>query len=101
AGLLAPHESEETTHLSTADAEGTVVALTTTLNSSFRAVLLARGTGVMLNDEMDDFAIAPGAANQFGLTGGDANAVAAGRRPLSSMCPTIVERKDAGARPLL
>ncbi len=101
AGSPAELESDETTHLSTADAEGTVVALTTTLNSAFGAVLVASGTGVLLNDEMDDFAITAGAANQFGLTGGAANAIAPGKRPLSSMCPTIVERNEATARPLL
>lgn len=94
-------ESDETTHLATADAQGTVVALTTTLNSAFGAVLVARGTGVLLNNEMDDFALPAGTANQFGLSGADANAIAPGRRPLSSMCPTIVERAPGRGLPLL
>jgi len=94
-------EREETTHYAVADAQGNVVGVTTTLNSSFGAALLAEGTGVLLNNEIDDFALAPGVPNQFGLTGSAANRVGAGKRPLSSMCPTIVLAPEAGARPIL
>ncbi len=90
-----------TLHLSIADDRGGAVALSTTLNSWYGAALVAPGTGVLLNDEIDDFALGRGVANQYGLVGGDANAVAGGKRPLSSMCPTIVESKAPGARPLL
>ncbi len=96
-----PSVSGETTHFATADADGNVVALTTTLNSSFGAAFIAPSTGVLLNNEMDDFALSPGVPNQFGLTGSAANAVAPGKRPSSSMCPTVVEPRGGGARPLL
>lgn len=96
-----PHaESDDTLHLSVADARGGVVALTTTLNGAFGSGIVARGTGVLLNNEIDDFALAPGIPNQWGLLGGTANAVAPGKRPLSSMTPTIVEGQGGG-RPLL
>jgi gamma-glutamyltranspeptidase/glutathione hydrolase len=101
-GPLPKAEGTNTLHLSVTDARGGAIALTTTLNSWFGAALVAPGTGVLLNNEIDDFALAKGVANQFGLVGGEQNAVAGGKRPLSSMCPTIVE--DAGgphARPLL
>jgi gamma-glutamyltranspeptidase/glutathione hydrolase len=101
AGGLAEREGADTTHLSAVDDEGNAVALTTTLNSSFGAAIVAPGTGVLLNNQMDDFALSPGVPNQYGLTGGTANAVAGGKRPLSSMSPTIVERPDGCARPLL
>ncbi len=84
---------DHTTHLSVVDAEGAAVAATLTINLSFGAGMMAPGTGVVLNDEMDDFAAAPGAPNAFGLPGGEANAVGAGRRPLSSMTPTILLRE--------
>lgn len=100
-GPLPSAEGGNTLHLSVADARGGAVALTTTLNSWFGAGLVAPGTGVLLNNEIDDFAIAQGKPNQFGLTGGEANAVAGGKRPLSSMAPTIVESSPPGARPLL
>jgi gamma-glutamyltranspeptidase/glutathione hydrolase len=87
-----------TTHIATADAHGNVVALTATVNTAFGSKVIVPGTGVILNNQMDDFAIAPGAANAFGLVGSDANAVAPGKRPLSSMSPTIV-LKDG--RPVL
>lgn len=96
-----PKESGNTLHLSAADARGSAVALTTTLNSWFGAAIVAPGTGVLLNNEIDDFSLAPGVANQFGLRGEAANAPAGGKRPLSSMCPTIVERAEPGGRPLL
>jgi gamma-glutamyltranspeptidase/glutathione hydrolase len=85
-----PAESAETTHLSIIDHQGNAVAATLTINLTFGSGLLAGGTGVLLNDQMDDFAIAPGVPNAFGLLGGRANAVAAGKRPLSSMSPTIL-----------
>lgn len=87
---LVDTESHETTHLSIVDAEGTAVAATLTINLSFGSGRMARGTGVLLNNEMDDFVAAPGVPNAFGLVGGEANAIAAGKRPLSSMTPTIV-----------
>jgi gamma-glutamyltranspeptidase/glutathione hydrolase len=90
-----------TLHLSVADARGGAVALTTTLNSWYGAALVAPGTGVLLNNEIDDFALSPGVPNQFGLVGGDANALAGGKRPLSSMCPTIVEDPASRGRPLM
>lgn len=81
---------KHTTHLSTADAEGNWVALTQTVNTTFGSKVIVPGTGVILNNEMDDFAAAPGAPNAFKLVGSDANAVAPRKRPLSSMSPTIV-----------
>jgi len=82
--------STHTTHLSTADAEGNWVALTATVNTHFGSKVVIPGTGVVLNNEMDDFSAQPGATNYFGLVGGDANSIAPGKRPLSSMTPTIV-----------
>ena len=93
-----PHESAETTHYSVVDGEGNAVAVTYTLNGNFGAAVVAPGTGFLLNNEMDDFAVKPGAPNLFGLIQGKANAIAPGKRPLSSMTPTIVE-KDG--RPVL
>ncbi|HEX2897339.1 MAG TPA: gamma-glutamyltransferase [candidate division Zixibacteria bacterium] len=83
-------ESKQTTHFSVADKSGNIVALTYTLNSSYGSKLVVRGCGFLLNNEMDDFAIAPGHANLYGLVGGDANKVEPGKRMLSSMSPTIV-----------
>jgi gamma-glutamyltranspeptidase/glutathione hydrolase len=82
--------SRHTTHLSTADAEGNWVALTATINTHFGSKVVVPGTGVVLNNEMDDFSAQPGASNYFGLIGGEANAIVPGKRPLSSMSPTIV-----------
>jgi gamma-glutamyltranspeptidase / glutathione hydrolase len=79
-----------TTHLSVIDAEGTAVACTTTINTAFGAMLVGGSTGVLLNNEMDDFSAKPGSPNMFGLVGGSANAIAPGKRMLSSMTPTIV-----------
>ena len=84
------YESDQTTHFSIVDGEGNAVANTYTLNLPFGSGLVADGTGVLLNDELDDFAAAPGAANAYGLMGGDANAPGPMKRPLSSMSPTIV-----------
>jgi gamma-glutamyltranspeptidase/glutathione hydrolase len=87
-------ESQETTHLSVVDRDRCAVSLTTTLNGTFGCGLQVPGVGFFLNNEMDDFATAPGLPNQFGLIQGEANAVAAGRRMLSSMTPTIAWRGD-------
>jgi gamma-glutamyltranspeptidase/glutathione hydrolase len=86
-------ESPDTNHFSVVDAAGNAVAVTYTLNSNFGARRVARGTGVLLNNEMDDFSIAPGVPNQFELVGSEANAIAPGKRMLSSMTPTLVERE--------
>ncbi len=85
-----PGERDQTTHLSTATADGEAVALTYTLNDTFGNGAIVPGTGVLLNNEMDDFSTVPGTANMFGLVQGEANAVRAGGRPLSSMAPSIV-----------
>lgn len=83
-------EGGETTHLSVLDYDGNAVSLTTTLNTTFGSGILVRGGGFLLNDEMDDFAPAGGKPNVYGLVGGEANAVRPGKRPLSSMTPTVV-----------
>ena len=83
-------ESDQTTHFSIVDAAGDAVANTTTLNFPYGSGLVAEGTGVLLNNELDDFSAKPGAPNAYGLIGGDANAPGPGRRPLSSMSPTFV-----------
>ncbi|VTZ24652.1 gamma-glutamyltranspeptidase [Methylocella tundrae] len=88
----APYESDQTTHFSVVDAEGNAVANTYTLNFSYGLGLVAEGAGVLLNNELDDFAAKPGAPNAFGLLGGEANAPAPRRRPLSSMAPTMLFR---------
>jgi gamma-glutamyltranspeptidase / glutathione hydrolase len=85
-----PPKDGGTAHLSVVDAEGNAVALTTTINTWFGAHVIAGKTGIVLNNEMDDFSIAPGTPNAFGLVGSAQNAVAPGKRPLSSMSPTIV-----------
>lgn len=84
------YESDQTTHYSVVDKAGNAVAVTYTLNTNFGSGIVARGTGILLNNEMDDFSAKPGVANAYGLVGGDANAVQAGKRPLSSMTPTLV-----------
>lgn len=81
---------KHTTHIAAADREGNWVAITTTVNTTFGSKVVVPGTGVILNNQMDDFALAPGIPNAFGLVGSDANAIAPGKRPLSSMSPTIV-----------
>jgi len=83
---------KHTTHFSVADAEGNWVACTATVNTTFGSKVIVPGTGIFLNDQMDDFSIQPGVPNAFGLIGAEANAVAPGKRPLSSMSPTIVLR---------
>src|SRR5947199_8328402 len=87
-----PHEGANTTHYSVMDRAGNAVAVTYTLNSWFGIRRVAPGTGILLNNEMDDFTSKPGVANMFGLVQGEANAVAPGKTPLSSMTPTIVSR---------
>ncbi|NVN85687.1 MAG: gamma-glutamyltransferase [Rhodopseudomonas sp.] len=87
---LPPREGQNTTHFSVVDAEGNAVSNTYTLNFSYGVGLVADGTGVLLNNELDDFTAAPGAANAFGLVGFEANLPGPGKRPLSSMAPTIV-----------
>jgi gamma-glutamyltranspeptidase/glutathione hydrolase len=87
-----PHEGTHTTHYSVIDQAGNAVSVTYTLNDWFGAKVVAAGTGVLLNNEMDDFTAKIGAANSYGLVQGAANAIAPGKRPLSSMTPTIVSR---------
>jgi len=87
-----PKESMETTHFSVADDKGGIVSMTTTLNSSFGNKIVVPGTGMLLNNEMNDFSIKPNTPNQFGLIGHDANKVEASKRMLSSMSPTIVTK---------
>ncbi len=91
-GQPQPFESDQTTHFSVMDRAGNAVSCTYTLNFSYGVGLVAEGTGVLLNNELDDFAAKPGVPNAYGLVGGDANAPGAGKRPLSSMSPTIVFR---------
>ncbi len=93
-GDIAGGESMDTTHFTVVDADGTVVTNTYTLNDLYGSRVTAKGTGVLMNDEMDDFAALPGKPNMFGLVQGEKNAVQSGKRPLSSMTPTIVLRKD-------
>jgi len=87
-----PYESDQTTHFSIVDNEGNAVANTYTLNFSYGLGLVAEGTGILLNNELDDFAAKPGAPNAYGLVGGAANAPGPRKRPLSSMAPTLVFR---------
>lgn len=88
-------ESFETTHFSIADKYGNMVSITTTINSFFGSKVMVAGAGFFLNNEMDDFSIKPGVPNQFGLVGGEANAIVPGKRMLSSMTPTIVLKNEA------
>ncbi len=90
--LAAPPESPDTTHFSVVDAEGWAVSCTVTLNLAYGTGIVAEGTGVLLNNELDDFVSRPGVPNAFGLVGNETNAIAPGKRPLSSMTPTIVVR---------
>jgi gamma-glutamyltranspeptidase/glutathione hydrolase len=86
-----------TSHLSVVDAAGNAVACTTSINTAFGSMVVAGDTGIILNNTMDDFSVQPGVPNVFGLVGSEANAIAPGRRPLSSMSPTIVTRDGAVA----
>lgn len=87
-----PPAGAGTSHLSVMDAEGNAVACTTTINTAFGSMVVAGDTGIILNNEMDDFSAHPGTPNAFGLIGSEANAIAPGKRPLSSMSPTIAAR---------
>lgn len=93
-GEIAGKEPMETTHFTVVDADGNCVSNTYTINDLYGSRVTAKGTGVLLNDEMDDFAAQPGKPNMFGLIQGERNAVEPRKRPLSSMTPTIVLRKD-------
>ena len=84
------HESEQTTHFSVIDAEGNMVSITTTLNDTYGNKTIVAGAGFLLNNEMDDFSVKPGVPNMYGAIGGEANAIAPGKRMLSSMTPTLV-----------
>jgi gamma-glutamyltranspeptidase/glutathione hydrolase len=97
-GEAAPHEKATTTHYSIVDGQGNAVSVTYTINDDFGAKVIAGDTGFFLNDEMDDFTAKPGTANMFGLVQGKANAIAPGKRPLSSMTPAIVLK---GGKPVL
>ncbi len=87
-----PKESEETTHFSIVDREGNAVSLTTTLNGGYGSMVFVKGAGFLLNNEMDDFSVKPGAPNMYGLLGGEANSIVPEKRMLSSMTPTILEK---------
>lgn len=89
-----PPDDAGTTHISVMDVDGNAVAITQTVNGLFGSGITAPGTGIVLNNEMDDFSAAPNAPNLYGLVGNEANAIAPGKRPLSSMTPTIVLRDD-------
>ncbi|CAM4159130.1 gamma-glutamyltranspeptidase / glutathione hydrolase [Pedobacter westerhofensis] len=91
-GVLPGYESEQTTHYSIVDAEGNAVSATTTLNGSYGSLVVVDGAGFILNNEMDDFSVKPGSPNMYGLIGGEANSIYAGKRMLSSMTPTIIEK---------
>jgi len=90
AGRVPPYESNETTHFSIVDRWGNAVSNTYTLNFSYGMGMVAKGSGILLNNEMDDFSAKPGVPNGYGLIGGEANAIAGNKRPLSSMSPTIL-----------
>lgn len=91
-GLEPMTESEQTTHLSVIDKFGNAVAVTTTLNGSYGSRVVVGGAGFLLNNEMDDFSVKQGVPNMFGVTGGEANKIEPGKRMLSSMTPTIIEK---------
>ena len=94
AGVPAPPESEETTHLSVVDPMGNAVSVTTTLNGGMGSKVFVGGAGFLLNNEMDDFSVKPGTPNMYGLVGGEANSIQPGKRMLSSMTPTIIYKGD-------
>lgn len=91
-GVLNGKESEETTHFSVVDKDGNAVSVTTTLNGSYGSLVVVQKGGFLLNNEMDDFSAKPGSPNMYGLVGGEANAIKPGKRMLSSMTPTIIEK---------
>jgi gamma-glutamyltranspeptidase/glutathione hydrolase len=92
AGLVPGGESSETTHFSVVDQQGNAVAVTYTINGWYGSGVTAAGTGIVLNNEMDDFTAKPGEPNMFGLLQSEKNAIEPGKRPLSAMSPTIVSR---------
>lgn len=96
--VIEPHRDAGTQHISVMDSSGNAVALTTTINTSFGSGVVPMGLGLVLNNEMDDFAAAPGVPNAYGLVGNEANAVAPGKRPLSSMSPTVLVDPDGNAK---
>ncbi|HTD98731.1 MAG TPA: gamma-glutamyltransferase [Mucilaginibacter sp.] len=91
-GKFVGYESDQTTHYSIVDRDGNAVAITTTLNGGFGSKIFVKGAGFLLNNEMDDFSSKPGVPNMFGLVGGKANSIQPGKRMLSSMTPTIIEK---------
>ncbi|WP_434745473.1 gamma-glutamyltransferase [Candidatus Pantoea rara] len=91
-GKLEPYESNQTTHFSVVDKQGNAVAVTYTLNTYFGSGIVAGNSGILMNNEMDDFSAKPGTPNVYGLVGGEANAVQPAKRPLSSMSPTIIAK---------
>jgi gamma-glutamyltranspeptidase/glutathione hydrolase len=91
-GTFVGYESDQTTHYSIVDRDGNAVAITTTLNGTFGSKIFVNGAGFLLNNEMDDFSAKPGVPNMFGLIGGKANSIQPGKRMLSSMTPTIIEK---------
>lgn len=93
AGIKSQERGRDTTHFSIIDREGNRIAATLSINYAFGSGFMPPGTGVLLNDEMDDFAAAPGMPNVYGLVGSQANGIAPGKRPLSSMTPTFVENE--------
>jgi gamma-glutamyltranspeptidase / glutathione hydrolase len=93
AGKLTGYESDETTHYSVVDSHGNAVSATTTLNNTFGSSIVVQGAGFLLNDQMDDFSVKPGTPNMYGLIGGEANSISPGKRMLSSMTPSIVEKE--------
>ncbi len=97
----APPEREETTHFSVVDAAGNAVAVTTTLNGAFGSKLVVAGAGFLLNNEMDDFTAEPGKPNLYGLIQGESNSIAPGKRPLSSMTPTLILTPQGRVRGVL
>ncbi len=92
-GIPAGYESEETTHFSVVDEMGNAVAATTTLNRGYGSKIVVKGAGFLLNNEMDDFSSKPGVPNSYGLIGGEANSIQPGKRMLSSMTPSIIEKE--------
>jgi gamma-glutamyltranspeptidase / glutathione hydrolase len=91
-GTFAGYESDQTTHYSIVDKAGNAVSITTTLNGTFGSKIVVKGAGFLLNNEMDDFSSKPGTPNMYGLVGGKANSIQPGKRMLSSMTPTIIEK---------
>jgi gamma-glutamyltranspeptidase/glutathione hydrolase len=96
-----PSEPKHTTHYSVIDREGNAVAITLTVNANFGSGFVPPGTGVVMNDQMDDFSVQPGTPNLFGLVGNEANAIAPGKAPLSSMTPTMVRDQNGEVRVVL